>query len=85
MTGGTGKKALLFVELTFRTHGVCAVCREVCVPKNRTALLENNKCYLGGNFYCNCGSQYLGTPCYALEAISAEESDTGGNLTIHIG
>eukprot|EP01127_Copromyxa_protea_P002983 TRINITY_DN12887_c0_g1_i1.p1 TRINITY_DN12887_c0_g1~~TRINITY_DN12887_c0_g1_i1.p1 ORF type:complete len:393 (+),score=33.73 TRINITY_DN12887_c0_g1_i1:391-1569(+) len=48
-----------------RTHGVCAVCRELCVPKNKTKLLEPNKCYFGGNFWCDCGSGHLDTPCRA--------------------
>eukprot|EP01126_Amoeba_proteus_P038357 TRINITY_DN3993_c0_g2_i9.p1 TRINITY_DN3993_c0_g2~~TRINITY_DN3993_c0_g2_i9.p1 ORF type:complete len:166 (+),score=36.59 TRINITY_DN3993_c0_g2_i9:1224-1721(+) len=51
---------------TDRTHGICMVCRDLCVPKNHTKLLEPEKCYFGGNFYCDCGSLNLGSPCHAL-------------------
>jgi len=42
-------------ECSDRTHGVCMSCKNQCVEKNYTSLLEPNKRYLGGNFFCECG------------------------------
>jgi len=42
-------------ECSDRTHGVCITCKNYCVEKNYTSLLDPNKRYLGGNFFCECG------------------------------
>jgi len=46
-------------ECTDRTHGVCVSCKNNCVEKNYTSLLDPNKRYLGGNFFCECGVIYV--------------------------
>lgn len=48
-----------------RTHGVCIVCKEICVPGNKIKLMDENKYHFGGNFYCDCSSGNLEKPCQA--------------------
>lgn len=48
-----------------RTHGVCVVCKEICVPSNQIKLMDENKYHFGGNFYCDCSSGNLEKPCQA--------------------
>jgi len=52
-------------EIDVRTHGVCVSCYNTCVPMNRVKLLEPEKHYFGGNFWCDCGAGNLDAPCRA--------------------
>jgi hypothetical protein len=52
-------------ECSDRTHGVCMSCKNQCVEKNYTSLLEPNKRYLGGNFFCECGIIF-GSSCRSM-------------------
>jgi len=52
-------------EIDVRTHGVCVSCKNTCVPQNEITLLETDKHYFGGNFWCDCGAGNLAHPCKA--------------------
>lgn len=53
-----------------RTHGVCVSCYEICVPTNGIILLEGDRFYFGGNFYCDCGAGNLAKPCLCHKTLS---------------
>lgn len=53
-------------EIAVRTHGVCVACKEICVPQNQIKLMDPERHYFGGNFWCDCGAGNLELPCRAM-------------------